>query len=93
MDRHAGQHDPAAIGSCVDVADARSGDEAFAKLDADMRFQGLVLEDGECGLGLAELRTVDEIANELGAVSIDTRSVFSTRSYSQGSSRSTPYAT
>ena len=54
---------PSAVASTP--RDARSGDKAFAKLEANVRFQGLVVEDGARGLGFAELRALNEIANEL----------------------------
>ena len=80
VEGHAGQDDVAPIGLGFDAADARSDAKAFAKLDANVCFQGLVVEDRPGGLGFAELRAFGEIANELRAGSIELRSVFSTRS-------------
>ena len=40
------QDDPAAGGGRFDAGDARSGGKSVAQLDANLRFQNLVVEDG-----------------------------------------------
>src|SRR5215207_7836928 len=65
VDRRAGQYDFASIDRGFDAGDAHYDGKAFAKLDTNMRFQGLVIEDSARGFGFTELGALDEIANEL----------------------------